>query len=386
VVGTPGYLSPEVCLGNPVDARSDLFALGIVLFEMLSGHLPFENASPLKLMLSVVESDIPDIRTLNNDVDLSTVKILNLLLAKDPEDRYQSASELLSDLHVHPALQDNTQLSVHARLPSGAASTVLATPGLAKASAKIAPGTDVKAPAISIAVPPNDAFVIKKTYLLLGLFLLSAAAGAFWWFNKASENVAPTEILTSTETKTTPAITPAPVTTLPVAPTPVAVPDHKAIAPAAVVEKPGKEKEAPLPTKEMAAIVKPNVVVPAPKAAEPMQKYGSVYAGEHNEQLEIAHVDGKDVAYLRITGINHPLDGKVIRATFRPAAYEGRDYVIQNHGRDYVMVVNRKNYKTNEMRTEVYVPDLDNIGDFTYDSELSRQLDTEKLRADYREK
>src|SRR4249919_148510 len=72
VVGTPGYLSPEVCLGKPVDERSDLFALGVVLFEMLSGRLPFNSESPFKLMLSVVESDIPDIRTLNAKVDDTT--------------------------------------------------------------------------------------------------------------------------------------------------------------------------------------------------------------------------------------------------------------------------------------------------------------------------
>ncbi|MGH8500482.1 MAG: serine/threonine-protein kinase, partial [Methylococcales bacterium] len=79
VVGTPGYLSPEVCLGNPVDARSDLFALGIVLYEMLSGQIPFNDPSPLRLMLSVVESEVPDIRKLNQSIDQETVAILNAL-------------------------------------------------------------------------------------------------------------------------------------------------------------------------------------------------------------------------------------------------------------------------------------------------------------------
>jgi serine/threonine-protein kinase len=69
LVGTPGYLSPEVCLGKAVDQRSDIFALGIVLFEMLTGHMPFNAESPLKLMLDVVEADIPDIREINPDVD-----------------------------------------------------------------------------------------------------------------------------------------------------------------------------------------------------------------------------------------------------------------------------------------------------------------------------
>ncbi|MEO8002428.1 MAG: serine/threonine-protein kinase, partial [Arenimonas sp.] len=126
VVGTPGYLSPEVCLGNPVDARSDLFALGIVLYEMLSGQIPFNDPSPLKLMLSVVESEVPDIRKLNQSIDPETVEILNKLLAKSPDDRFQSADLLLQSIAKHPAIT-NPSLSVHARLPSGAASTMLAT-------------------------------------------------------------------------------------------------------------------------------------------------------------------------------------------------------------------------------------------------------------------
>ena len=101
-VGTPGYLSPEVCLGKMVDQRSDIFALGIVLFEMLSGRMPFQDDSPLKLMLDVVQADTPDIRELNPDVDEEIARILNKTLAKDPADRYQSCEDLNNDLKKHP--------------------------------------------------------------------------------------------------------------------------------------------------------------------------------------------------------------------------------------------------------------------------------------------
>ncbi|MEM6574446.1 MAG: serine/threonine-protein kinase, partial [Pseudomonadota bacterium] len=75
-VGTPGYLSPEVCVGQPVDQRSDIFALGIVLYEMLTGDIPFTEASPLGMMLEVVKAEIPDVRSVNAEVDERTCQIL----------------------------------------------------------------------------------------------------------------------------------------------------------------------------------------------------------------------------------------------------------------------------------------------------------------------
>ncbi len=97
-VGTPGYLSPEVCTGKEVDARSDIFALGIVFYEMLAGKVPFENDSPLGLMLEVVQAEIPDIREINKKVDKKTSYILEKMIAKNPEERCQSCQEVIRQL------------------------------------------------------------------------------------------------------------------------------------------------------------------------------------------------------------------------------------------------------------------------------------------------
>lgn len=97
-VGTPGYLSPEVCMAKHIDQRSDIFSLGIVLFEMLTGRIPFNDASPLGLMLEVVQAAVPDVRTLNSEVDANVHAILSRMVAKEPEDRYQSCHELIEDL------------------------------------------------------------------------------------------------------------------------------------------------------------------------------------------------------------------------------------------------------------------------------------------------
>lgn len=120
-VGTPGYLSPEVCLGKPVDSRSDIFSLGIVLFEMLTGRMPFTDESPLGLMLEVVRAEIPDVRQLNGDVDAELSRILSRMIAKDPNERYNNCHELAEDLSRHPALTGAPTVSLKPMVSTAAA-------------------------------------------------------------------------------------------------------------------------------------------------------------------------------------------------------------------------------------------------------------------------
>ncbi len=123
-VGTPGYLSPEVCLGKPVDQRSDIFSLGIVLFEMLTGRMPFTDESPLGLMLEVVKAEIPDVRQLNQQVDPELSRILAKMIAKEPADRYQSCQELAADLQRHPALASGQTLTLKPAVSTAAMTLV----------------------------------------------------------------------------------------------------------------------------------------------------------------------------------------------------------------------------------------------------------------------
>lgn len=102
-LGTPSYLSPEVCLSQDVDQRSDIFSLGVVLFEMLTGEVPFKSDSPFELMTKVVEARIPDIKELNPNVDEGIKQILAKMIAKRPKLRYQNCNELISDIEDYQA-------------------------------------------------------------------------------------------------------------------------------------------------------------------------------------------------------------------------------------------------------------------------------------------
>ena len=123
-VGTPGYLSPEVCLGKPVDQRSDIFSLGIVMFECLAGRMPFTDESPLGLMLEVVKAEIPDVCTLNSEVDAELSQILRKMIAKDPAERYQSCHDLVADLQGHPLVAKGGPITLQTKMTAAAATMI----------------------------------------------------------------------------------------------------------------------------------------------------------------------------------------------------------------------------------------------------------------------
>lgn len=98
VVGTAMYMSPEQIKGEHPDRRSDIYSLGVTLFEMVSGRPPFEADSAMTLMMMHVNDPVPDPRTLNPDVPDDLVTVIDKALAKDPNDRYQTAAQMAAAL------------------------------------------------------------------------------------------------------------------------------------------------------------------------------------------------------------------------------------------------------------------------------------------------
>ncbi|HMZ20291.1 MAG TPA: protein kinase, partial [Blastocatellia bacterium] len=96
--GTTGYLSPEQVRGEPADERSDLFSLGVVVYEMCTGRLPFEAKTTTGVLSSILQTAPQPIHRFMPDAPEELEWITNKLLAKEPDERYQTARELLSDL------------------------------------------------------------------------------------------------------------------------------------------------------------------------------------------------------------------------------------------------------------------------------------------------
>lgn len=137
-VGTPGYLSPEICIGKTVDQRSDIFSLGVVLFEMLTGRVPFMEESPLGLMLEVVKAEFPDIRQLNGEVDLQAAEILAKMVAKDPADRYQDCHALAEALQAHPLVARGGTIKFNLPKALVSSATVIGVPTPASQKQRVA--------------------------------------------------------------------------------------------------------------------------------------------------------------------------------------------------------------------------------------------------------
>jgi len=98
LTGTVRYMSPEQALGREVDARSDIFSVGVVLYEMLTDRLPFNGADFLETIHQVIHREPAAVRSINSSIPVAVEKVVSKCLEKRPERRYRSAAELQKDL------------------------------------------------------------------------------------------------------------------------------------------------------------------------------------------------------------------------------------------------------------------------------------------------
>src|SRR5437868_2141123 len=98
ILGTVPYMSPEQARADPVDKRTDIWSLGVVLYEMVTGHQPFVGETPRQVMSSILEKEPPPVTTYNKQTPTDLRQIVGKALRKDRTERYQSVSEMLRAL------------------------------------------------------------------------------------------------------------------------------------------------------------------------------------------------------------------------------------------------------------------------------------------------
>jgi eukaryotic-like serine/threonine-protein kinase len=111
--GTPDYMSPEQIEGEPCDARSDIYSLGVLLFEMLTGEAPFSGLDPAAAMKLRVMADPPTVSEINPDIPPGVQAVVERALARDPANRYGNMREFGSDLSqllAHDAVEPESRV------------------------------------------------------------------------------------------------------------------------------------------------------------------------------------------------------------------------------------------------------------------------------------
>jgi serine/threonine protein kinase len=319
VMGTPSYMSPEQVKGRPVDGRTDIFSLGVVLYEMLTSEKPFPGQSITTVIYKIVnEQPIPP-RQLNPSVHPGLNDIVMRALAKEPDERYQSCREMLEDLRNYRALgahdrgPDATLISPRGQGAGQPFSTPAAplrtqyaedTPTHAAArSLQQRAATPLQTPTVRRTgpLPPLEAPSPKKTNtfatVLAAIFLVAVIIYGVIRLRPEVQAARARNNPSSTAQPAQPNPTPPP----PSANTPAAKPEQIADNPAPAdnssapalsdaTTSPAPDATAPISTPSIAD--QPATVPPAPKKSEFSI---SPIAAEYKHQVEQA-IAGKDMA------------------------------------------------------------------------------------------
>jgi serine/threonine-protein kinase len=137
IIGTPAYMSPEQANGSELDGRSDIYSLGVILFEMLTGKKPYSANTPIGLIMQHITQPIPNILELNPKLPPGCQMIIRRAMAKEPEERFETATALANALSEANALTHSLEQPAHSTEGSNQRL------GLKKMKAKTGPLPDV---------------------------------------------------------------------------------------------------------------------------------------------------------------------------------------------------------------------------------------------------
>lgn len=188
IVGTVSYMSPEQIRGQEVDARTDLWSLGVALYEMLFGKMPFSGETAVEKLAAILYQEPEK----HPKIPAELAKILDKALQKEPERRYQTAQEIMFDLrHLKQELEFAEQLQIHATMPSG-------DKGFDEQISQFL----TEHPTIEIKAPPKRKSPAVLAFAVLGILVLGGGGWYLWKYirlNNARENLKKIEELAKNE-------------------------------------------------------------------------------------------------------------------------------------------------------------------------------------------
>ncbi|HEV2103542.1 MAG TPA: serine/threonine-protein kinase [Candidatus Acidoferrum sp.] len=352
VMGTPSYMSPEQVKGRPVDGRSDIFSLGVLLYEILTGEKPFPGQSITTVIYKIVNEDPIPPRTLNSSIHQGLSDIVMRALAKEPEVRYQSCRELLEDLRNYRALTPAAG-NPDATLISPRSGTAFPL-GIAGGNPQLTPtGNPNVTPTIrslqNRGGNPTQTPVVRRTgtiapvieepkrasagrTILLGLLLVAVIV---YGFNKLrpefqatrelnnrprQESPAPaTPVQKSTPSESDPPANSAPPTKDQPSSPAVVPPPVSAPAPT-----PAKSDPVPTPVNVAEKKIDPPAAKPEPKKAEPTI---TAAAAEYKGQIEAALADRSMSNRVKVSATSNTI---MLTGKLRPAEHSSLLHFMRN--------------------------------------------------------
>jgi serine/threonine protein kinase/tetratricopeptide (TPR) repeat protein len=188
VMGTSHYMSPEQARGKPVDARSDIWSLGVVIYEMIAGRTPFEGETSTDVIVAITQKEAPPLARFAPDVPPELDWIVTKALRKDRDERYQTIKELITDLRrVKQRLEFQSELERSAAPGGVTRSKISDFPGAPTIAQAAVPTSEKTITHVSSA--EYIASGIKRHKLaaaLIALFVIVASASAFYLYNRNS--------------------------------------------------------------------------------------------------------------------------------------------------------------------------------------------------------